>query len=73
MLGGVIGSVTTFFAYKYDLLQTLSNWMIGDFSGVLRGRYELLWIVAALTLAATWPPTGSPSRAWAPISPPTWG
>lgn len=51
MLGGVIGSVTTFFAYKYDLLQTLGNWMIGDFSGVLRGRYELLWIVAALTLA----------------------
>ena len=50
MLGGVIGSVTTFFAYKYDLLQTLSNWMIGDFSGVLRGRYELLWIVAILTI-----------------------
>jgi iron complex transport system permease protein len=24
--------------------------MIGDFSGVLQGRYELLWIVAALTL-----------------------
>ncbi|NKX52775.1 iron chelate uptake ABC transporter family permease subunit, partial [Arthrobacter deserti] len=51
MLGGVIASVTTFFAYLYDLLQTLNNWMIGDFSGVLRGRYELLWIVAALTLA----------------------
>ncbi|MFJ6416012.1 ABC transporter permease [Paeniglutamicibacter sp. NPDC091659] len=50
MLGGVIGSVTTFFAYRYDLLQTLGNWMIGDFSGVLRGRYELLWIVAVLTV-----------------------
>ncbi|GAA1785349.1 ABC transporter permease [Pseudarthrobacter sulfonivorans] len=50
MLGGVIGAITTFFAYRYDLLQTLSNWMIGDFSGVLRGRYELLWIVAALML-----------------------
>ena len=46
MLGGVIAAVTTFFAYRYDLLQTLNNWMIGDFSGVLRGRYELLWIVA---------------------------
>jgi iron complex transport system permease protein len=23
---------------------------VGDFSGVLRGRYELLWIVAALTV-----------------------
>ncbi|NKX53686.1 ABC transporter permease [Arthrobacter mobilis] len=51
MLGGVTGSVTTFFAYRFDLLQTLNNWMIGDFSGVLRGRYELLWIVAALTVA----------------------
>lgn len=50
MLGGVIAAVTTFFAYRYDLLQTLSNWMIGDFSGVLRGRYELLWIVAVLVL-----------------------
>ncbi|PNI08895.1 iron ABC transporter permease [Arthrobacter sp. AFG7.2] len=50
MLGGVIAAVTTFFAYRYDLLQTLSNWMIGDFSGVLRGRYELLWIVAGLML-----------------------
>lgn len=50
MLGGVIAAVTTFFAYRYDLLQTLNTWMIGDFSGVLRGRYELLWLVAAMTL-----------------------
>ncbi|MCQ1949335.1 iron chelate uptake ABC transporter family permease subunit [Arthrobacter sp. zg-Y859] len=50
MLGGVISAVTTFFAYRTDLLQTLNSWMIGDFSGVLRGRYELLWIVGALTL-----------------------
>lgn len=50
MLGGIIAAVTTFFAYRFDLLQTLSNWMIGDFSGVLRGRYELLWIVAVLVL-----------------------
>ena len=50
MLGGVIAAVTTFFAYRFDLLQTLNSWMVGDFSGVLRGRYELLWIVGALTL-----------------------
>ncbi|GLB67070.1 ABC transporter permease [Arthrobacter mangrovi] len=50
MLGGVIAAVTTFFAYRFDLLQTLNSWMIGDFSGVLRGRYELLWIVAVLTV-----------------------
>ena len=50
MLGGVIAAITTFFAYRFYLLQTLSNWMFGDFSGVLRGRYELLWIVAVLML-----------------------
>ena len=49
MLGGVIASVTSFFAYRHDLLQTLSTWTNGDFSGVLRGRYELLWISAGLT------------------------
>ena len=50
MLGGIIGAVTTFFAYRFDLLQTLNTWMIGDFSGLVRGRYELLWIVAALAV-----------------------
>ncbi|MEI9900697.1 MAG: ABC transporter permease [Hyphomicrobium sp.] len=52
MLGGVIASVTTFFAYRLDLLQTLGAWTMGDFSGVIRGRYELLWLAAVLTLAA---------------------
>lgn len=50
MLGNVIASVTTFFAYRFDLLQTLNAWMLGDFSGVLRGRYELLWLVLVLTV-----------------------
>ena len=52
MLGGIFDSVTTFFAYRYDLLQSLNAWTTGDFSGVLRGRYELLWIAFALTAAA---------------------
>lgn len=50
MLGGVIAAVTTFFAYRFDLLQTLNTWLIGDFSGLVRGRYELLWIVAVLAV-----------------------
>ncbi|MBB5960649.1 iron complex transport system permease protein [Saccharothrix tamanrassetensis] len=50
MLGGVITAVTTFFAYRADLLQSLSAWTNGDFSSVLRGRYELLWLTAAVTV-----------------------
>jgi len=53
MLGGVVHAVTTFFAYRYDLLQALLAWTTGDFSGVLAGRYELLWLGFVLALAAT--------------------
>ena len=52
MLGAVMSGITTFFAFRYDLLQTLVTWINGDFSGTLRGRYELLWFVAATTLAS---------------------
>lgn len=52
MLGGVISAITTFIAYRFDLLQSLNAWMTGDFSGVLRGRYELLWLSFALTVVA---------------------
>lgn len=51
--GGVIGAAVTFAAWQADLLQFLSVWTNGDFSGVLRGRYELLWI-SALMVAAAW-------------------
>lgn len=54
MLGAVISSITTFGAMYFDLLQALGNWESGDFSGVLQGRYELLWLVGILTLVACW-------------------
>jgi len=52
MFAGVIGSLTMFIAYQYDLVQTLGAWMVGDFSGVLRGRYELLYMAIPLMLVA---------------------
>nr|WP_081897366.1 ABC transporter permease [Massilia sp. BSC265] len=52
MLGSVIDSVNSFLAYRFDLLQSLGAWSNGDFSAVLEGRYELLWIGLALTVAA---------------------
>jgi iron complex transport system permease protein len=52
VLSGIIGSVSTFLAYRYDLLQSLSVWVNGDFSSVLQGRYEILWLALALTLLA---------------------
>ena len=52
MLGGIISALTTFLAYRYNFLQSLASWTTGDFSRVLRGRYELLWISGGLTVLA---------------------
>lgn len=48
MLGGVVGAAASFVAYRHDLLQTLGAWMQGDFSWVVAGRYELLWLVGVM-------------------------
>ncbi|QTG75616.1 ABC transporter permease [Trueperella pecoris] len=52
ILSGVIGAATLFLAWEFQLQGTLNAWMTGDFSGIIRGRYELLWIVAAAALLA---------------------
>ncbi|TAH63479.1 MAG: ABC transporter permease [Gottschalkiaceae bacterium] len=52
MIGNVINSVTTYFAYRYDLIQNISSWMQGNFSMVIKGRYELLYISIPLVVIA---------------------
>jgi len=44
MFGNILSSVTTFFAYKADIIQNMSAWLQGDFSMIMKGRYELLYI-----------------------------
>ena len=50
MLGAVVGAVSTFVALQAEMLQNLGIWFAGSFTGVTRGRYELLWIVAVTTI-----------------------
>lgn len=52
IFGGVLEAVATFIAYEYDMLQMLGVWQSGDFSGVLLGRYELLWLTGVLAVFA---------------------
>lgn len=48
--GGIIDAFATFIAFETDTLQLLVVWTSGDFSGVLIGRYELLWVTAILAI-----------------------
>ncbi|MFX1758494.1 ABC transporter transmembrane protein [Rhodococcus gordoniae] len=52
MLGAVVGSITTFLAGNFDLLQSMSAWRSGGFSSVVRGFYEPLWAVLAVAVLA---------------------
>nr|WP_221419492.1 iron chelate uptake ABC transporter family permease subunit [Micrococcus flavus] len=51
MLGAVVGAASTFLALQTDMLQQLGAWFAGSFTSVVRGRYELLFLVLAVTVA----------------------
>ncbi|MDQ0246042.1 iron complex transport system permease protein [Bacillus fengqiuensis] len=52
MFGNIISSITTFFAYKNDLIQNMSSWLQGNFSMIIQGRYELLYISIPVVIIA---------------------
>lgn len=52
ILGNVIGSLTEFIAYKYDLVQNMGSFFQGKFSMILKGNYELLYLTIPLLIIA---------------------
>ena len=52
MFGNVIGGITNYLAYKYEMTQALSSWLVGHFSLVLKGRYEIVWLTVPLVVLA---------------------
>lgn len=51
MLGSVVGAISTFIALQTNMLQSLGIWFAGSFTSILRGQYEVLWIVAIVAVA----------------------
>lgn len=52
MFGNVIGGITNYLAYKFEMTQSLSSWLTGSFITVLRGRYEIVYMVVPLVILA---------------------
>ena len=48
MFGNVIGGVTNFLAFKFDMVQAMQTWLVGH----LKGNYELVYLVAPLIVIA---------------------
>lgn len=52
MFGNIIGGITDYISYKYGLVQALSSWLVGDFSLIVRGRYEIVFLILPLIILA---------------------
>lgn len=52
MFGMVISGFTSFFAYRYGAMQSLSATLVGDFSLIIKGRYEIVFLVVPLVIIA---------------------
>ena len=52
MCGNVIGGITSYLAYKYEMTQALSSCWWAIFSLVLKGRYEIVGLTVPLVALA---------------------
>jgi len=52
MFGNIIGSITTYIGYEFEIMQNVGSWMQGNFSMILKGNYELLYLAIPLMIVA---------------------
>ena len=45
MYGSVLSAVAEFYAYQNNILQSMQGWLLGDFSKVVQGHYELMYLI----------------------------
>lgn len=50
MLGNIISGITGFIAFSFDMNQALASLTVGHFSTVVRGHYEIVFIVLPVLL-----------------------
>ena len=52
MFGNVLGGITSFIAYKFEVTQQLSTYFTGSFALIIKGNYELVWLAVPLVIIA---------------------
>ncbi|MHC5202239.1 ABC transporter permease [Myroides sp. LJL119] len=50
VFGNILNAISTFFAYKNNLVQNMEGWLIGDFSSIIKGNYEILYLGVPIVL-----------------------
>ena len=52
MFGNVLGGITSFIAYRFEVTQQLSSYFVGSFALIIKGNYELVWLAVPLVVIA---------------------
>ena len=50
MFGSVLSAIAEFYAYQNNVLQSMSGWLMGDFSKVVQEHYEIIYLILPTTL-----------------------
>lgn len=50
MYGGVLSAVAEFYAYRHNILQSMQGWLLGDFSKVIQGNYEIIYLILPIVV-----------------------
>lgn len=53
MYGGVLSAIAEFYAYRHNIMQSMQGWLLGDFSRVVQGSYEIIYLILP-TVALTY-------------------
>ena len=52
MYGSVLTAMAEFYAYQHNILQSMQGWLMGDFSKVVQGHYEMIYIILPIVVIA---------------------
>lgn len=52
MYGGVLSAIAEFYAYRHNILQSMQGWLLGDFSKVVQGNYEIIYVILPIVALA---------------------
>lgn len=44
VFGNIINAMATYIAFKYNVVQNMEGWLIGDFSYIIQGNYEIMYL-----------------------------
>ncbi|QVM93711.1 iron chelate uptake ABC transporter family permease subunit [Pseudomonas entomophila] len=52
MYGSVLSAIAEFYAFQHNVLQSMQGWLLGDFSKIVQGNYEIIYLILPIVALA---------------------